>query len=285
MSRRAGAALAAIAAGLALLAGCGGGGSETSGADTSPPAASTTEATTTEAPTAPAPSPPPSAPSRAQAVAFARTVGLRASDFPYYEAKPPEPKTATDRRRERALERCIGVEDRSELAKRDSPSFETSVGASFTEFGSDVSVYSSSAFVTREMDAIHRRGLECIARVLPAALEEAGSAEVDVVSTHTTLLRPPVPALGGSFGFRIRARVAIVPGAQQLTAYRPAADPQKTELDVYVDLIGFPFGPAEVGMTATAAPRPISRKLERRVLLLLAKRARAFDWNAASASG
>ena len=275
--------LAAAAALVAVLAiaGCGGGGSsasETNETGTTAPVTDTTGSTTTEAPPASAPAPPPSSPSHAQAVAFTRAVGLRASDFPYYEAEPPEPQTAADRRRQRALERCVGVAQRSELAERNSPSFETSVGASFTSFNSDVSVYPSSAFVAEEMGAIRRRGLGCFARLLPGALREAGSAEVDVLSSHTSALRTPAPSLPGSFGFRIRARIAIVPEAEQLTAFHPAADPRKTEIDVYDDVIGWAFGPAEIELTATGAPHPVSRKLERRVLLLLAKRAREFDW-------
>ena len=224
--------------------------------------------------------PPSQANTKSRAEALAKTVILRASDFPYLENQsPPEKPSAGDRKSEREFEHCIGgTALGSQLAEAASPSFNGTVGAELQEFSSGASAFASAAGAAR-VGAVLRshRVFSCLSRLLEPALEaqEAGT-EIELMSVKTSRLPTPAPSVPGSFGFRIRATVAYTRESRQLTAFSaPAQAPTVPTITVFIDIVTFVSGSLEVDLTATGAPQPVSRALEKQLVLLLQGRAEA----------
>jgi hypothetical protein len=212
---------------------------------------------------------------------YARAVNIHAADVPYFEQVPDEEgeeDPAEERRRDRELRRCIGVGGNLEddrVAKVDSLTYGTQSPGELLRVQSSVEVVAKAGDAARELKLFRSgRAERCLQRVYVSALEEdeSGTAEVRRVS----LFRMPLPAPGieESFGYRFKALVTVHPQTSQLSAYRPGA-PQATSqsVEIYVDILGFVAGRAEVTLTATGAPAPVSKNLKRNLLRVLHERA------------
>jgi hypothetical protein len=209
---------------------------------------------------------------------YARAVNLRASDVPYFEPIPDEDEEDSEEneRRDRELMRCVGIEeDPDPLAEVKSPEFGTESPGELLRVASTVEVGADAERAAQELKLIRsRRAEHCLQRVYASAIEEEESSTAEVSDASVTRLRFPAPDIEDGFAYRFSASVTVHPSTSELTAYRPAADPDASvTVRIYLDFIGFVVGPASVSLTATGAPTPVSRTLEHNLLRVLHERA------------
>ncbi len=208
--------------------------------------------------------------------AAAKSVNLRAEDFPYLRQRGREPNSDADRKSQEEFEACVGEKHpKSELAGANSPSFTGTLGGELLEFGSNTEVFASSADAARIAVILRgHRVFACLERLLEPALErDEATGQLELVSARAVRLPTPAPSVAGSFGYRISATVAPVPESRQLTAYASGPTPEGPTLTVYLDILDFVSGPISVELSATGGPRPVPRPLERNLLKLLRSRA------------
>src|SRR5262249_41931470 len=131
--------------------------------------------------------------------------------------------------------------------------------------------------LTARRAALYRswRVRSCLQRVIAPAIEEQGSAGAEIEGVSISWRRPPLPGLAWSFGYRIKASVSLPGGTTQLAAYHPGFRPadEPATVPLYLDLLGFHLGRAEVTLVAVGAPTPVSEVLEGNVLRVLRDRA------------
>jgi hypothetical protein len=257
-----GAPLAALA--LLLLAGCGSSGDFAAkiGGDSE----------TTSGGAAPHAPPAPQSPMEA-----AKSVNLRAEDFPYLKEGEHESSSSEDSKAQREFEECSGEKGvESALASAESPSFSGLLGGEFLEFSSEAEVFGSEADADRVAQLLRgKRVYSCFKRLIEPVLEhdEAGT-DVEVLAVKTRRLRFPDGGIPCGFGFRIQATVAPSPETRQLTDYALGQTPDgRATLVFYMDLLAFFNGRVEVDLTASGSPHPVPPALERNLLRLLRSRA------------
>jgi hypothetical protein len=207
----------------------------------------------------------------------ARSVNLRAEDFPYLKEGEDESSSPGDPKAQREFDECAGgTHLESELASAQSPTFNGLLAGQFLEFSSETEVFGSEAAAER-VDGLLRgkRVFSCFARLVGPALEddEAGT-EVEILSVKTHRLRFPDGGIPGGFGFRVQASVAPKPETQQLTDFAMGQTPDgRGTLTVYMDILVFISGRFEVNLTASGSPHAVPPALERNLLRLLRSRA------------
>ena len=209
--------------------------------------------------------------------AAARSVNLRAEDFPYLEESEVEGSSSDGDESQREFEKCAGdVQLSGKLASAESPSFNGALGAEYLEFSSEAEVFATAAAAERVASLLRgHRVYACLNRLLKPALEreEAGN-DLERISVRTQRLPTPDAGLPDAFGYRIVARIAPSPESRQLTAYAPGETPDgRPTLNVYIDLLVFVSGRVEVSLTADGSPQPVTPALERNLLRLLRTRA------------
>ena len=171
-------------------------------------------------------------PSRAQALAFARAVNLRAGDLPGFKAGAVSKTTASERKMSAQLASCSGgVNPSRALIERDSPDLTAASGIVQADVSSEVEVLPSAALVAKDLAAVKSaRGKACLERALNkefAAMKVKGVKFGRVTVTTTQL-----PAVGASGSFALRFTIsATIRGAK---------------IPYYADFLGFTLGPAEV---------------------------------------
>jgi hypothetical protein len=209
---------------------------------------------------------------------YARAVNLRASDVPYFgpipEDEEEDPKEA--QKHDRELMKCVGVrEDPEPLAEVKSPEFGTDSPGELLRVASTVEVGADAERAMRELRLIRsRRAERCLQRVYASAIEEDESSTAEVRDVSVSRARFPAADIEDGFAYRFSASVTVHPSTSQLSAYRPAAEPNASvTVRIYVDIIGFVVGPASVTLTATGVPTPVSRTLEHNLLRVLHERA------------
>jgi hypothetical protein len=209
---------------------------------------------------------------------YARAVNLHASDVPYFGPIPDDeeedPKEA--RKHDRELMRCVGVEeDQEPLAEVKSPEFGTDSPGELLRVASTVEVGADAERAAQELKLIRsRRAEHCLQRVYASAIEEEESSTAGVSDVSVSRFRFPAADIEDGFAYRFAASVTVHRSTSELSAYRPAAEPDASvTVRIYVDIIGFVAGPASVSLTATGVPTPVSRTLERNLLRLLHQRA------------
>jgi hypothetical protein len=209
---------------------------------------------------------------------YARAVGLHASDVPYFKSIPNEEEEDPEeaRKHDRELMRCVGVEEDPEpLAEVKSPEFGTDSPGELLRVASTVEVGANADRAAQELKLIRsRRAERCLQRVYASAIEEEESSTAEVSDASVSRIRFPAPDIEDGFAYRFAATVTVHRSTSELTAYRPAAEPNASvKVRIYVDIIGFVVGPASVSLTATGVPTPVSRTLERNLLRVLHQRA------------
>jgi hypothetical protein len=209
---------------------------------------------------------------------YARAVNLHASDVPYFEPIPDEEEEdpEEERRHDRELMRCVGAEEDPEpLAEVKSPEFGTDSPGELLRVASTVEVGADAERAARELKLIRsRRAEHCLQRVYASAIEEEESSTAEVSDASVSRVRFPAPDIEDGFAYRFSASVTVHRSTSELTAYRPAAEPDASlTVKVYLDIIGFVVGPASVSLTATGVPTPVSRTLEHNLLRVLHERA------------
>src|SRR5215213_9067965 len=199
---------------------------------------------------------------------YARAVNLRSSDLPYFgpvEEKEEDPREA--RRRDRELQRCLGVDEQFDetLAEVESPTYGANSSAAILRVQSLVQVAAEAAENARQLKLIRSRRAEaCIQRLYVSMLEEEESGSAEVSRASVSRLSFPSPDLAEGFGYRFTARLTVHGDTTELTASRPSGGVAASRtLKVYVDVLGFVVGRAGVTLVASGAPAPVSKNLER----------------------
>ena len=201
------------------------------------------------------------APTRAQAVAFARAVNLTAADVPgFTAASRHEGETEQEKRLQRRLRECAGpVSFGDGLAQEQSAPFELKRDIIDLGVSSEVAVARTPALAASELAAIRGgRVKACFSRYLDMLFkgQRYRGARPGPVSIASGT--PPARGAGGSFGWRIIATFTA----------------ERIRLSLYVDILGFVLGPARVTLVSSGALRPFPAALQQRLYTLMLARAK-----------
>jgi len=200
---------------------------------------------------------------RQQATALASAVNLTSVDVPGFTATVKhEGKTAAERRVEQDVRRCAGsAASHKTVVQISSKDFERHQSIAAQSVSSEVTVAATAAQAAGELAAVrspHVRG--CLAHYLEVLFknQRAVGARVE----HVSIMQgtPPAPGASGSFGWRMTAMFSV----------RGFAIP------IYLDLLGFTYGPVEVSLVSTGLPEPLPAAIEERLFTLLVSRVEAY---------
>jgi hypothetical protein len=202
-------------------------------------------------------------PTRAQALAFARAVNLTAADIPEgrVSKKDRKPKSNPGGRRE--FETCVGGPwSEHNLADVQSPQFLRGQELETERISSDVTVATSMGAADHVLATFQRADVRhCLARLMTRTLGRTAIPNAHWGPVAVYALPMQAPGSGGRVGLRIAMTVNI-----------PA---NEVTLPAYVDLLGFAWGPAEIGLTAISVTQPVPAEVERQLLSTLLARARS----------
>jgi len=254
------AAISVLLASGGLLVACGG-----SGNTASTPARTSSSATKTAPPRARTPprSSAASAHARAQALAFARAVNLRAGDLPGFHASSEhEHHGAGEKRLEAELLRCADSAGASRgIAESGSGDFQRRASIISLSVSSEVSVWQTPALAAKELAAFHSGRLpKCLSHYFSGLLSNQQFRGATVSPISTKQGSPPAPGTSGSFGLRFKATVTLR---------------HSIPIPLYIDVLGFVKGSAEVSLLATGLPEPVPAEAEEHLFRLLLARATA----------
>jgi hypothetical protein len=251
-------AVGAALAGAGSLAACGGHGAFTRTV--------TSPAATATRPGARAPQqrsrPPLSA---SQAAAFAADVNLTAADLPGFAVHPrsSESETPGERRIQLRLLTCIGARSEgsagSVSAEHSSPQF-THPSLLNQGVSSSVSFLENRAAGAGQLALLRSsRSRRCLAHYLSELFtgRHYGKAVVGHVIVRQGV--PPAPGTTGGFAWRMRANVML--GGRTLP--------------LYIDTLGFIYGPSEVRLLSSSLLIPFPAQAEEQLYQLLLRRATA----------
>jgi hypothetical protein len=212
---------------------------------------------------------------KAQAVAFAWAVNQTAADVPGFRATSThehEHETAAEKRLEHELLRCTGgvLNSRNGLAEVSSKDFKLEHDGLGFSVSSQVAIARTSALAAKELAAIrgvHVRG--CLPHYLNLLLKdqllkefkEQKLPQTAVGPTSISIVQgtPPAPGAVGSFGWRITATITV----------------RNIRLPIYVYILGFVYGPAEVSLVSYGTLKPFPAAGQEHLYWLLLKRAEA----------
>ncbi|HEY1688396.1 MAG TPA: hypothetical protein VGF95_05970 [Solirubrobacteraceae bacterium] len=270
MAKRCGIAGALVAL---ALAGCGSSGGSASGlpsgssATASASVSTSTSVTSTKTTRSEAASPP----SKAQALAFAKAVNLRASDLPGFKVKAEEEEheSAAEKRISREVERCVAApfheagghgehgeqEEQGSIAEANSPSFERQSNLSDETVSSSVEVVESEASVLAALAIIRsERTGTCFAHYLGLLLHTEKLGGVHLSGLRVGKINAPA----NGFGWRIKLTLTD----------RHVAVP------LQMQFLGFAIGRAEVTLEVMSLPEQFPIETERGLVKLLMQRAK-----------
>lgn len=202
---------------------------------------------------------------KAQATAYARAVNLQATDLSGMRLTAPE-RESTPSGDEAQLYRCAGKPNPGgHLVDLESATFAAPADGDIEQIHSSVEV-SPTAAMAAERNAIQTgpRGLACIARLLPRLLDKEDGARVHYGPVTMEKLPDPLPEIEGSFDIRMNVPIEGVP--VQIAATTP---------HLYVDVLGFVSGAAEVNLMEFSYPQPAQSETEQRLLSVLYERTKA----------
>lgn len=230
-------ALTGALTGLALaVAGCGGSGSSPATAPTTPPM------------------------TKAEARSLATSLNLVHGDVPGYRASKHDNSTSpAEKAADAKLTKCAGgMPDSAKLADVSSPDFDAGTGLAMHELSSDVTVLRSAALVRKDFAAVSSgKAMSCFRPYLRTAAASGLPHGVRVLDTSITRLHPASAGTDGAFGYRMR----VVIGTSTL------------QVPVYLDVVGFAYGAAEVTLTTMSMQRSFDAGAERQLLATLVERA------------
>jgi len=207
------------------------------------------------------------APTRAQALAFARAVNLTSADLPGFRHSPKhDSETQREKRFTDRLRRCAGLSGsasrgpRGALAEQDSGAFRLRRDVLELAVSSEVSVERRPDLAVRQLAVIRsKRVRECFASYLNLVLRSESHAGATLKPVSIQAGTPPAPGATGSFGWRITEPFTV----------------RGVRLSLYVDILGFVIGPARVTLVSSGAVRPFPAEVQQRLFALLLARARA----------
>jgi hypothetical protein len=262
------AAISVLLASGGLLAGCGG-GTHAAGGETKPSTTSTAAKTShaaqagaAEGKTGAARSGAAATLARASAQAFANAVNLRVGDVPGFHTSPKDEKhTAGEQRIERELLFCVGSAGAGHgLVASGSGTFQRQASIVSQSLSSEVSVAQTPALAARQLAAF-RSGLlrKCLSHYVSGLLDSQRYHGAKISPVTTKQGSPPAAGTAGSFGLRFTANLTL----------------HSVAIPLYIDILGFVDGSAEVSLFATGIPEPVPAKIEERLFSLLLARAKS----------
>lgn len=199
---------------------------------------------------------------RTSALAFAHAVNLTAADVPGFSASSArERSTARERQLEREMLRCAGTAGPGRgLAEVSSENYALKRG--IVDFGvsSEVGVAQTPALAARELAAIRgARVRGCFSRYLDLLFKnkQFGGSIVSPVAIASGT--PPAPGTAGGFGWRVTATFTV----------------QGIRVPLYLDILGFVYGPARVTLFSSGVLRPFPAPVQQGLYSLLLSRAKA----------
>jgi hypothetical protein len=201
-------------------------------------------------------------PSRAQALAFARAVNLSAQDLPgaSVEAKTARSSDADEQRESRACEGSL--EQSHKLVEASSPKLRRGRELEIEQIRSSVTVLSDERAVARQFALLASPALrECAARALTRSLADKTVKQARWGRVRISRLPVNAPGMSATIGIRILATLNF-----------PFSE---VSVPIYVDVLGFATGPAEVALSAMSVTQPVPARTEQELLALLLARARA----------
>jgi hypothetical protein len=199
---------------------------------------------------------------RRRALAFANAVNLTASDVsPFTPSSQNEGPSPSERQAERQLRRCAGpVASARGLAEVSSKNFELKRDVLQLGVSSEVDVAPSSAQAAQNLAAIRSAHVRsCFSRYLDDLFKGPQFAGGAVSPVSIQSGTPPAPGTTGSFGWRAIAGFAV----------------QGITIHVYLDMLGFVDGPAQVTLFSSGVLRPFPATVQERLFSLLLVRAKA----------
>ena len=240
-------ALLALALAGEALAACGSGASSTRPSGS--PAARSSASASTQL-------------TRRRALAFANAVNLTASDVPFFTpSSRSESSSPSEQQAERQLRRCIGPAAPARgLAEVSSKNFQLKRDVLQLGVSSEVDVASSSAQAAKNLAAIRSAHVRsCFSRYLGELFKGPQFAGGAVSPVSIQSGTPPAPGTTGSFGWRAIAAFTV----------------QSIKVHLYLDMLGFVDGPAQVTLFSSGVLRPFPAAVQERLFSLLLARAKA----------
>ena len=199
---------------------------------------------------------------RRRALAFANAVNLTASDVPpFTPSSQNESSSRSEQQAERQLRRCAGpVASSRGLAEVSSKNFQLKRDVLQLGVSSEVDVASSSAQAAKNLAAIRSAHVRsCFSRYLEELFKGPQFAGGAVSPVSIESGTPPAPGTTGSFGWRAIAAFTV----QGITVH------------LYLDMLGFVDGPAQVTLFSSGVLRPFPAAVQERLFSLLLVRAKA----------
>jgi hypothetical protein len=214
-----------------------------------------------------------------QATAYAHAVNLKPGDVPELTAVGAEKGTSAKQGGEEAA-RCAGAESRyRRVADVKSAKFGGASASPRETMRSEVEVWPTTATAERNAAAeLSPRGRACASHLLERLAIRGMTARVRIAHVGVAWLPAPLKGPRDAFAARVTLTVAAEgtrsqPGVSSATLESRAEGTRKLQLPVYVDVLGFLSGPAQISLTATGLKQPPSSATEHRVLSLLYSRA------------
>ena len=199
---------------------------------------------------------------RRRALAFANAVNLTASDVPPFTASSQnESSSRSEQQAERQLRRCAGpVASARGLAEVSSKNFQLKHDVLQLSVSSEVDVAPSSAQAAQNLAAIRSAHVRsCFSRYLEELFKGPQFAGGAVSPVSIESGTPPAPGTTGSFGWRAIAAFTV----------------QGVTVHLYLDMLGFVDGPAQVTLFSSGVLRPFPAAVQERLFSLLLVRAKA----------
>lgn len=244
----------------ALLSACGSGGTASAGTTT---AAKLSAAASASGPKSTSTSPALRGLSRAQALAFAHAVNLQVSDIPEASRAPRLSVSSTARERAESRQCDRLVPHVHKLGEASSPRLKRGSELEVEEIASAVEVVSDPRAVAGEFAALRSSALRaCGARVWTRYFSTKVIREAHWGRFTFSELPVSAPGASASFGIRISGALSL-----------PFSE---VSVPIYVDVLGFAIGPAEIALTASSVTQPIPAATEQELVTLLLTRAKAY---------
>jgi hypothetical protein len=198
-----------------------------------------------------------------QAVAFARAVNFRSADLPRFRnlglAPEPQPRTNTS---DPEFAKCVGVKPSRYLASVPSAGFASGRFRAQAELvTSKVMVFPTASLAAREVSTLtSARGRSCFARLIQP--ESTSATEAHLSIHHISWSFPALPPAAHDFKVRVSGTLTEIH-----TRNRPTR--------LYIDLLGFIKGPAQIYLLAMGWESPARSSAEHHLISLLYSRAEA----------
>jgi hypothetical protein len=199
-----------------------------------------------------------------QALAFAHAVNLTSADVPGFSVSSTHgDETPREKQLEREMLHCVGTIGSGEgLAEVSSKPFEIKRGILDLGVSSEVGVARTSALAARELAAVRSAHVRaCFSHFLDLIFKGRRFSGAIVSPVSIASGTPPAPGTAGSFGWRITATFAV----------------QRVRVSLFVDILGFVYGPASVTLFSSGVLRPFPAAIQQRLFSLLLSRAEAHD--------